>query len=243
MLLNENFTYIHDAETESEIWDRFFGHMQKNYGFTSMLYAFSHSFYTTKRLGLTKSLFIKQNHPKDYVEYIGSDNFLNNDLCVAAVVESNEPFLWHTAFDHPNATDLQRKQALVDKRFGMDIGVSFALPFANGRGIGGLGLCMGQSTVVGFMHIWDNQQLQITQEVRRFDALMRPAIVRNRLRLSSREREILAYSAGGMIAKEIAAHLGLKPKTIYNTLERARASMQAASTMEAVAKAYIYDLI
>ena len=53
----------------------------------------------------------------------------------------------------------------------------------------------------------------------------------------------MSYSAGGMTAKQIAEHLGLSPKTISNTLERARKSMEAVSTMEAVAKALVYELI
>jgi DNA-binding CsgD family transcriptional regulator len=46
-----------------------------------------------------------------------------------------------------------------------------------------------------------------------------------------------------MTAKQIADHLRLSPKTVANTLERARHAMGAVSTMEAVAKAIVYELI
>ena len=46
-----------------------------------------------------------------------------------------------------------------------------------------------------------------------------------------------------MTAKQIAEHLHFSPKTIANTLERARKTLEAVSTMEAVAKALVYELI
>jgi DNA-binding CsgD family transcriptional regulator len=46
-----------------------------------------------------------------------------------------------------------------------------------------------------------------------------------------------------MTAKQIAEHLQLSPKTVANTLERARKTLEAVSTMEAVAKALVYELI
>jgi DNA-binding CsgD family transcriptional regulator len=67
--------------------------------------------------------------------------------------------------------------------------------------------------------------------------------VRKKFKPTPRELEVMSYSAGGMTAKQIADHLQLSPKTIANTLERARKSMHAVSTMEAVAKALIYELI
>ena len=68
-------------------------------------------------------------------------------------------------------------------------------------------------------------------------------MIRNRIQLTAREKDVLSWSAGGMSAKQIAEHLALSPKTIANTLERARRAMGAVSTMEAVAKALVYELI
>jgi LuxR family transcriptional regulator, quorum-sensing system regulator SdiA len=231
------------SDTEESIWGTFFGICAKNYNVTSILYGFSHSFFTSKRIGLTRSLLLRHNHPQDYVNFIGKNEFLNNDFCALAIINGDAPYFWHTAKDDPNLSARQRAQNEIDQRFKMDVGVSFSLRFANGRGIGGLGMCMGTSTADEFEHIWQRYGAEMAELVQEFDRHMRPAMVRKRLKLSPREREVLAYSAGGMLAKEIAEYLGLKTKTVYNTLERARTSMEAASTMEAVAKAYIYELI
>ena len=54
---------------------------------------------------------------------------------------------------------------------------------------------------------------------------------------------LIAIAVGGMTAKEIGLHLGIAEKSVFNILDRARKALHAASTIEAVAKALVYELI
>lgn len=239
--LESIFSQFSIREKEDDLWNTLFSISAKNYGITSMLYGFSHSKYAIQRDGLTKCLYLRHNHPSDYIEYIGENNFLDNDQCAHAVVRDTKPFLWATNLD--DVTDAQRRQAVIDHEFHMDVGVGLSLPFFGGTGFGGLGLCARDMKAAEFEEIWNNKAQEICALGAAFDACMRPAMISSRLRLTPRERDVIAYAAAGMGGKEIATRLGLHPKTVFNTMERARHSLQASNTMEAIAKAYIYNLI
>jgi LuxR family transcriptional regulator, quorum-sensing system regulator SdiA len=242
MSFDQNAAFSVD-DTEDQLWKKMHDIAGQRYGVTSILYGFTHSKYTVSRVGITKSLYIKHSHPKEYIDYFGDESFLNNDICAAVLFEDKAPFIWHAAIDWEHATEAQKQQALIDRQFQMDVGVSFGFGFSNGQGIGGLGFCMRGMPSQEFEKIWADHSEEMVSLVSIFDGYMRTQMVKNRLALTPREKEVLAYAAGGMTAKEVAHHLGLQPKTIFNTLERARKSLKAGSTMEAVAKAYVYRLI
>lgn len=226
---------------EERLWAKLHEIAGQKYGVTSVLYGFAHSRHVAERVGLTKSLYLRYSHPQDYIDCLGANSFLDNDMCAAAIIQDTQPFLWSN--DLENATEEQKCQALIDSDFGMDVGVSFSLPFFEGSGIGGLGFCTRGLPVEEFGKIWGERSREMQALVAAFDVCMRPAMVSNRLRLTPRERDVLAYAAAGMGAKEIARRLGLHHKTVFNAMDRARKSLQAGSTMEAIAKAYVYNLI
>ena len=94
-----------------------------------------------------------------------------------------------------------------------------------------------------FRTLWQDKHGEMIALAHQFDAAMRPAMVARRFNLTPREKDVMSYSAGGMTAKQIAEHLALSPRTIAHTLERARKKLEAVSTMEALAKALVYELI
>ncbi len=61
--------------------------------------------------------------------------------------------------------------------------------------------------------------------------------------LSEREREVLAYLAGGATSKEIALALGVSPKTVENHRSRILDKLGVSSTAAAVRLAVAHDLI
>jgi DNA-binding CsgD family transcriptional regulator len=233
---------IHDA-TEEKLWLDINEFLKKMMGATSVLYGFSHSAYAAQRAGLTKSAILFHNHPSAYIEAVGGDKFLDNDICAAAIINAETPYFWHFAVADPEATEAQRRQSLIDVEFNMHVGISLSLPFAKGRGVCGLGFCCAGLEPGALEGMWRLHGDIVLARVKAFDAIFRPIAVRNRLCLTPREKEILALSAGGLTAKAVAHQLGLQTKTIYNTLERSRLSLKAATTMEAVAKACVYGLI
>jgi LuxR family transcriptional regulator len=230
-------------DDEEQLWTAIHEYMKDRIGVTSILYGFTHSRYTAERIGISRSLYIKHSHPKDYVDHFGSDTFLNDDLCTTILLQQLEPFLWHHAANWPGATEAQKQRARIDDQFGMDVGVSIGFQFADGHGIAGIGLCAGCLTAEAFEQRWNEQADDVMNYLTMFEPLMRARMVANRMTLSERQRQVLAYSASGMQAKEIAAHLKIAEKTVHNYREDAREAIDADTTMEAVAKALAYRLI
>ena len=167
---------------------------------------------------------------------------MENDIASLVVLDGATPFLWHTV-RLSQLTPEQRERAIIARQCNVHIGVTFAFHFMEGQGIGGLGLCAGGMNGEQFQRVWDRHSDEMVALANAFDAAMRPRMVANRLRLTNRQREVLAYSSAGMTAKQIAHHLGISSKTVSNTLGRAMKALDAVSTMEAVAKALVYKLI
>jgi LuxR family transcriptional regulator, quorum-sensing system regulator SdiA len=228
---------------EERLWEELKQFLKEHLDATTLLYGFGHSKFTAKHIGLTKTIMVIHDHPEQALKALGSTSFLDNSKYASAIIESHEPFFWHLAPFAPDLTPQQRRQLEINSQNKMDVGLSLSLPFDNGRGFGGLGICCADSRPDDLVERWTKNSSNIEAYVKNFDATMRPLMVANRIKLSKREKDMLAYSAGGLTAKEIAAHLNIQTKTVYNTLERARKSMKAATTLEAVAKAYMYNLI
>jgi DNA-binding CsgD family transcriptional regulator len=228
---------------EDALWGKFQAFVEKHYAITSFLYGFTHSKYTVQRVGITNSLFMRHNHPQSMLDAVGSDNLLENDSASMRLAASLEPFLWSDSLDWEGVTDAQRERYEIDTACGLDVGLTLGYGFADGMGVAGIGLCSGTTTAQDFAKIWNENRADVVELGAQFDRFMRPAMVANRIKLPPREKEVLALATGGMSAKQIAHHLNLQPKTIFNIMDRARKTLQAANTMEAIAKACVYGLI
>jgi DNA-binding CsgD family transcriptional regulator len=224
------------------IWDRMVEVGQERFGITSILYAFTHSRFTATRTGITSSLFLRQNLPEDVLASYPNGLSLDDDVAAELIFKGEMEFLW-SDFNTRDLKHEQRSRFEKDKALGMGVGVSFGFRFAGNSGFGGM--CWGKrhADAEAFKGLWLNHRLEMLELAQQFDNAMRPAMVKARFQLTPRERDVMSYSAGGMTAKQIAEHLNLSPKTVVNTLERARKTMEAVSTMEAVAKALVYELI
>jgi DNA-binding CsgD family transcriptional regulator len=227
---------------EDEIWNRLVAIVSERYGITSVLYAFTHSRFTTSRVGVTSSLFLKQNLPEDFVSSFPNGLSLDDDIAAELILSGESEFLW-SSFDDRNLHPRQRARYDSDKALGMGVGVSFGFRFGGTSGFGGM--CWGKryADADAFKALWQANRLDMLTLAHQFEASMRPVMVQARFSLTPRETDVMSFSAGGMTQKQIAEHLQLSPKTIANTLERARKKLDAVSTMEAVAKALIYELI
>ncbi len=227
---------------EDDIWNRLVDAVAQRYGMTSVLYAFTHSRFTTSRVGVTSSLFLKQNLPEDFLNTFPNGLSLDDDIASELILGGEEEFLW-SSFETRDLRPEQRARYDADKAMGMGVGVSFGFRFGGNSGFGGT--CWGKrhADPEEFKELWQKYRLDMRALAHQFEAAMRPVMVRNRFSLTPREIDVMSFSAGGMTQKQIADHLKLSPKTIANTMERARKSLDAVSTMEAVAKALIYELI
>ena len=226
---------------ENSIWDAMFDFVSRELGVTAMMFAFTHATQFASRAGLTENLIIRHNVPADYLE-TNKGLHLDEDVVVKMSLDGSQRILW-SQIDEWDMLPADRQQHEQDKQLGFGVGVSYGIRF--GGTSGAACLCMGarhaDAKVFDAKIIArDAELMALAQE---FDKHMRPAMVSTRMRLTARERDVLSLSAGGMTAKQIASQLGLSPKTVEHTLERARKALGAMSTAEAVAKSIVYGLV
>jgi LuxR family transcriptional regulator len=231
------------SDSEEVLWNKLASFTSEHYGITSILYAFTHSKYTVTRTGIMPSLYVRHNHPDDYIaSFPGGELTLDGDVAAELLLHGHTPLLW-SDFDSMDLTAANRERLASDRALGMGVGVSFGFRFGSNSGIGGMCWASRHADANRFRQLWRQRGEEMERLAHLFDERMRPAMIANRIHLTPREKDVLSYSAGGMTAKQIADHLALSPKTVANTLERARHTMGAVSTMEAVAKAIVYELI
>ena len=228
--------------SEDELWRRFTEELSRRHGIDHLLYGFTHSWLRAKLSGVTRNLDFRHNYPAAYVEAIGVDTFLDDDVSTRAIMESTAPFLWS---DAPSDLPPEMSRRIeIDEAFGMSVGVSFALRFADDRGFGGVGLCASRGTSEReFAGHWQAEKRNLAILVSAFDTIARDRMIGRLYRLPPRERDVLAYTSCGLSAKQIAHRVDLAPKSVSHALERARRSLGAGSTTEAIVKAYVYRLI
>ncbi len=226
---------------EDEIWTEMFIYVAREFGVTAMMFAFTHASQFASRAGLTENLILRHNVPEDYL-VANKGLQLDEDVVVKMSLHGGSCILW-SKIDAWDMSADDREQHERDKALGFGVGVSYGIRF--GGTTGAASLCMGarhaDAKCFDARVIARDAELQAL--VREFDRHMRPAMVATRMKLTAREREVLSLSAGGMTAKQIASQLGLSPKTVEHTLERARKSLGAMSTAEAVAKSIVYGLV
>jgi DNA-binding CsgD family transcriptional regulator len=234
-------TCFEGASSEDELWNRFARLARDEFGVTSILYGFTHNKYVALRTGITKSLYIRHNHPEGYIDAYGRDHFLDTDPCATELFATGASVLW----DNVYAVDTRdaRLRQEIGRAFDMDIGVTVGLTFGGGAGITGAGFSAGPQRAAEFRKVWEARGRELEALFAAFDARLRPTMIANRIQLSPRERDVIAYAAAGHSGKEIARHLGMRPKSVFNVMDRARKALQASTTFEAIAKAYAYNLI
>jgi LuxR family transcriptional regulator len=227
---------------ENVLWEKLFDFAHSAYGVTSMLYAFTHSKYTVSRTGIMPSIYLRHNYPDDYIATYGGELSLDNSVAAELILAGGSHLFW-SDFPRMELSPGQRERIAMDQACGMNTGISFGFRFGANSGFAALCWASRHADAHDFKQIILKNQAEIDHVANAFQIRMRAAMIAGRIRLTPREKEVLSYSAGGMTAKQIGTHLGLSQKTVSNTLQRARQSLGAVSTMEAVAKALVYELI
>lgn len=229
-------------DSEDGLWRKLEDNARDAFGITSIMYAFTHSKYTVSRTGLMPSIYLRQNYPEDYIASFANGFTLDDSLAASLLLEGQSPLLWSDLKTMP-LTPPQRLRMAAEDSFGLGVGVSFGFRFGANSGVSALCWASRHADAGAFKAMVGAKQVEMESLASAFDAKMRPVMIYNRVHLTPRETDVLSYSAGGMTAKQIAEQLSLSPKTVNNTLERARKAIGAVSTMEAVAKALVYELI
>jgi DNA-binding CsgD family transcriptional regulator len=230
------------SDSEDLLWGKLATFVSRAYGVTSMLYAFTHSKYTITRTGIMPSVYLRHDHPADYVATFGKAINIEDSVAARLILDGQSHLLW-SEFPAMTLSANQRGRIAKDEACGMGTGISFGFRFGANSGYAGLCWASRGRDPQEFATLMHARRAEMDRVGAAFDTAMRPAMIANRIHLTRREKDVLSLSAGGMTGKEIAAYLNLSLKTVGNTLERARHAVGAVSTMEAVAKALVYELI
>jgi LuxR family transcriptional regulator, quorum-sensing system regulator SdiA len=231
-----------NIDDEDSLWAGLFDFARSAYGVSSMLFAFTHSKYTVSRTGIMPSIYLRHNYPDDYIATYGGELSLDNSVAAELILAGGSHLFW-SDFPGRELSPGQRERIAIDQACGMNVGISFGFRFGANSGFAALCWAARHADPNDFKRLMNENRAEIDRVANAFQVRMRSVMIASRIRLTPREKEVLSYSAGGMTAKQIATHLGLSQKTVANTLERARHAMGAVSTMEAVAKALVYELI
>jgi DNA-binding CsgD family transcriptional regulator len=230
------------TDSEDVLWKKLAVFVRGAYGVTSMLYAFTHSKFTVTRTGFMPCVYMRHDHPEDFVASYGQNIALDDTVSAHLILEGRSHLLW-SDFHTLKISPTQRAQIAREQALGMGTGITFGFRFGANSGYAGLGWASRDRDPEEFRMLVRARGAEMERVGAAFDKAMRPAMIANRIHLTRRERDVLSLSAGGMTAKQIAAHLNISLKTVGNTLERAREAIGAVSTMEAVVKALVYELI
>ncbi len=228
--------------SETVLWDRMLAAFAGRLNVTSALYGILPSVNWLDLGGISQNSIVRHNHPEDVLGHVNGKGLLDDDPCTIRLKTEEPWFFWHEALDWVGADEHQKaRYQSGDPR--ANVGVTVRLPFFEGRAVAGLGLCARNSSPDEFKQAWHADIDGHLAIARAFDAAMRPRMIANRFKLSKREVSVIRLLATGLSAKRAADHLGLQPKTVFNVMDKARKSLQADTTLQAVTKAMAYKLI
>lgn len=241
MGLNEKGLFAPELDEDS-LWAQMVSVFSGRLGATSALYGFVPSAFWLGEDRVTESIVFRHNHPQEVLGEGPSSCALDNEPSVLRLRQDEPWFLWHEAIQWPGVTLAQRARFSAGNP-ASNVGVSIRMPFFEGRAVAGLGFCALGTSAEAFAARWHADVDGHLALARQFDAAMRPRMIANRFKLSKREVSVMRLLAVGLTAKLVADKLGLQPKTVFNVMDRARKSLKASTTMEAVTKALAFRLI
>lgn len=212
-------------------------------GVTSVLYAAAGFKSELIAPNFTRSLFIKTNHPREFVELFGQESLLDGDYSAQwCAANSTEILRWHVFDEDDASTPDQLRRADLERQLGLHVGVSIPTTALAGQN-GGLGLSMSEVSVSGFEAHWSRFGSEILFICSLLDTAMRQTGVSEMAKLSPRERQCLEYLAAGYKVCQLGELMGISDKTAEKFLPLARRKVRASTTEQAIAKALLFNMI
>jgi DNA-binding CsgD family transcriptional regulator len=206
-------------------------------------YVVCHSFSKAKNCGFHNASEIWGNFPDHIYETVDASGLANHEFSYRCVVEMGQPYLWSKAPQYFHLmTPKERECDLLYEQLALAVGVSFAVWRTRYWG-SGVSLWAPHLSADCFEQLWQCESQEIERLSFDFDIAMRRIAVADRFQLTMRECDVLAFMAGGMTPLQVADHLNLSHRTIEGALSRARKRLRVQNTTEAVAKAFVFQLI
>ena len=221
------------------------GAIVKSLGFDTFMYGLS----IASRPGQDSLMYTFTNAPREWVIRWDQAAYVEIDPRIQHAVDSTLPFIWDKATSRGKS---QRVDKFLDdaRHYGICSGVSFVLPDRNQASVI---MCFNSSVEIVDIPrrgmIDRNLGSMLTFGYYFHELFMRQVVRRGVAShfqgapLSARERECLLHAANGLTTDEIAARLGIKPRTAQFHFDSIRTKLAVATRQEAVARGLQQRLI
>ena len=213
------------------------------HGVTSYFYGIGPSYSVVSERGIIGSMWYRTTHPEEYRDYFDNKFYIDDDLSAIHCMSRTSPFVWHDK-RHWGEVATKRQLQFMEDSFAWDMGIGVSLPVRFGeRGLGGLGLCCGQTDEKEFGKLWKAKRSEIMTISYLFDAFMHKEHLTEFCGLDKIKLKILHLLASGLARKEVAYKLNLHYSDISYHLTGARKALKARNNMQAVVNAMSSGLV
>lgn len=240
LLLTER---LQSASNSEEFWTLCHRELEAE-GVKSVLYGVVPFAEEARRKGMTAAGFYKTTHTREWIDAIGEQQFLDDDLTSENLVERAQTIIWNDESLWEDATPEQRRQNQIEVDLGLEVGISFSLAFYDTDvAASGIGLNMPDIPADDFLRFWNERKDHIQMVCTMLDNGMRNKHGNLIVGLTPRERDVLTYLAVGSQREDVAYRLGIKAKTLDHYIKSAKQKLGAGTTAHAVAKALVMGAI
>jgi DNA-binding CsgD family transcriptional regulator len=212
-------------DRESRSWSELVGAIERQFGPAMVWFGFTHAAPLLKLRGVQAVVHMREHVSPVLPMAQSREPLAVFDLAIRGAGVGTSP-----QFFGSEGSGARASGAVIWRRFG-------------GRGLAFLAIVDGEPESAGFAEKWWNAPQDFRSALARACLTLKNDMVGNRFRLTPRQQEVLGLVAAGLGAKAIARELNIAPKTVFNTMDRAREALEAGSTSEAIAKACIYNLL
>jgi len=189
-----------------------------------------------------KNRFFFIDWPKDWLEFYEKNGFVEHDIMPIEARRRVGPFWFSDIFGRFKLTERQKQ--LYEAAFAYGWNDAFAVPIHGPGSMQGLvsmatrealSLNVMDCAILEMMAraVWE--RCRMSEGFGIFDS--------DRVRLSPREVECLAWAAAGKSDSDIAILVGIKPATVHFHIEEAKRRLGAKTRTEAVAVGVLHGLI
>ena len=212
------------------------------FGVEGINYGVCHSLQKARNCGLLNAVETWTDYPRPFLKKLVETGLGAEDFSARYIVEHHQPFFWAHFERYEGATPLERERFALDDEFNFNVGATFPVWRTEYAG-SGFGIWTPSLSADEFDRMWIASSHEIMTVAAGFDIWIRKNGLKERYKLTQREKDVLAFTGGGMGSSQIARHLGVSSRTVEGALARARERLKSQNTTEAVAKALIFNLI
>lgn len=214
------------------------------YGVSSVFYGIIPIKGEVERIGLTKSCFYKTNHSQRWIDAIGEENLIEDEVSFEDIIDRSETIFWNDPKIWASASDQQNIRYEIERSVGMGLGVTIGLANAiDDRITAGVGLSLAAVSEKDIPRYWQEYGGKIEKIANIVDVCYRMNVPNDLVELTVKEIEILKMSFAGYTKKEICRKNGVSQGTMEFHSRNIRKKLRSQSVEHGALKAILLGII